>query len=134
MLEPLLKRINTNSFSSWRSNYPTDLNGEIHTLRAVLPLFASITANINPYIPIIPAIITGRRFFITASGFITPIAEIPTPALAVPYAAPAAKNTIHAFNISYKELLLASTNAKLDPINPKNAGAAVPTSESISNT
>jgi hypothetical protein len=31
---------------------------------------------------------TGMIFFITISGFITPIEAIPTPALAVPYAAP----------------------------------------------
>ena len=53
-------------------------------------LFVDInTATINPYIPNIPAIITGITLFITKSGLYTPIAEIPTPLLAVPYAAPA---------------------------------------------
>lgn len=47
-----------------------------------------ITEMIKPYIPRIPAITTGRTFFITNPGFNTPIEAIPTPDFAVPYAAP----------------------------------------------
>jgi hypothetical protein len=38
--------------------------------------------------PSTPAITTGIIFFITKPGCITPIEAIPTPDLAVPYAAP----------------------------------------------
>eukprot|EP01083_Nonionella_stella_P300018 1022073_1 len=52
-----------------------------------------MTAMINPYIPITLAIATGMIFFMTSWGCITPIAAIPTPLLAVPYAAPRFENT-----------------------------------------
>ncbi len=38
----------------------------------------NITATIKPYIPNIPAIITGITLFIINSGFNTPIEHIPT--------------------------------------------------------
>ena len=38
--------------------------------------------------PSTPAMTTGMMFFITASAFITPMLLMPTPLLAVPYAAP----------------------------------------------
>ena len=41
-------------------------------------------STINPYIPIIPAITTGRRALMTSSGRMTPMDMIPTPDLAVP--------------------------------------------------
>lgn len=39
----------------------------------------------------IPAMTTGTIDFVTRSGLRTPIAEIPTPDFAVPYAAPKAR-------------------------------------------
>ena len=47
-----------------------------------------ITATIIPYIPRIPAMTTGTTDFMISSGFRTPIEQIPTPAFALPYAAP----------------------------------------------
>jgi hypothetical protein len=47
-------------------------------------------------------------FLITRPGFITPIEEIPTPLLAVPYAAP----------------ILAKTKAEVTPIKPKKGAEA----------
>ena len=43
---------------------------------------------------ILPAITTGIIDFIIRSGFITAIAAMPTPDLAVPYAAPNAEITV----------------------------------------
>jgi len=72
-------------------------------------LYVKITATIIPYIPKIPAITTGIIDFIIKSGFNTPIDDIPTPALAVPIAAPK----------------FAKTNANDTPIYPKNASGPV---------
>lgn len=41
--------------------------------------------------PSTPAMTTGMIFLMTSPGFITPIEAIPTPDLAVPYAAPMSK-------------------------------------------
>ena len=60
---------------------------------------------IMPYIPRTPAMTTGIMDLITMSGRITPIEEIPTPDLAVLYAAPR----------------LAKTIAEVTPIKPKKA-------------
>lgn len=49
------------------------------------------TATTRPYIAIIPAMTTGMIDFIISSGLITDMAAIPVPDLAVPYAAPRAK-------------------------------------------
>eukprot|EP00527_Entomoneis_sp_CCMP2396_P003568 CAMPEP_0198151384 /NCGR_PEP_ID=MMETSP1443-20131203/55513_1 /TAXON_ID=186043 /ORGANISM="Entomoneis sp., Strain CCMP2396" /LENGTH=68 /DNA_ID=CAMNT_0043817029 /DNA_START=157 /DNA_END=363 /DNA_ORIENTATION=- len=51
---------------------------------------------------------TGMMFRMTKPGFMTPMEEIPTPDLAVPYAAP----------------MLAKTKAAVTPIKPKNGAEA----------
>ena len=66
-----------------------------------------MTATIIPYIPRIPAITTGMILFMINSGFNIPREDIPTPLLAVPYAAPK----------------LAKTKALATPIYPKKAAA-----------
>jgi hypothetical protein len=59
-----------------------------------------------------PAITTGMMDFMMASGRITAIAAIPVPDLAVPYAAPIAKNRknktskFESFDVSYAKSIL----------------------------
>ena len=55
---------------------------------------------------------TGTMDFMTSSGLITPMAAMPTPDLAVPYAAPIEEKT----------------SAAAAPINPKNGAVASPVS------
>ncbi|RNA42014.1 hypothetical protein BpHYR1_043100 [Brachionus plicatilis] len=64
----------------------------------------------------IPAMTTGITDFMMNSGFMTAIADMPQPDLAVPYAAPSAENTM----------------AAVAPITPKKALYAGHLSEKIS--
>lgn len=48
----------------------------------------------------IPAMTTGMTDFMMNSGFMTAMADIPQPDLAVPYAAPRASNTFRFINVN----------------------------------
>ena len=81
---------------------------------------------------------TGMIFLITSPGFITPIEAIPTPDLAVPYAAPISdmtgndggikssrggknnSSTKKRMNFENQKNLLAKHNAAVTPMKPKN--------------
>ncbi|CAL6362858.1 unnamed protein product [Bathycoccus prasinos] len=65
--------------------------------------------------PRTPAMTGAMTDFITSSGRITPMLAIPTPDLAVPYAAP----------------MFANTNALAAPMKPKNGATASPLESSL---
>lgn len=67
-------------------------NTYLNKVYCVLILLAMRTATTNPQIAIIPAMTTGMMDFMINSGRITDIAAMPVPDLAVPQAAPRAKN------------------------------------------
>jgi hypothetical protein len=67
---------------------------------------------------------TGIIQRITKPGFITPIDEIPTPAFAVPYAAPISKQKNNLQFYDHLNFSLAKHKAAVTPIKPKK-GAEV---------
>ena len=86
---------------------------------------------------IIPAMITGTTHFIIKSGRKTDIAEIPTPDLAVPYAAPMpiedhdSDQPAHGSMVEVDRNLQVKTMAEVQPMAPKKGAYTGHSSEDI---